>query len=129
MLKEISFILIWKLLWLFLNVSKYMWYHNLCFAIFLKNLQNTVHSRKQKWQHHSAENSRFCVFSYHRKKWKSYFQKRNVPFPFSSDYLFFYSLFVLFIRIWKYSWQYPGFHVITLVCMQSAAAPCCQWGN
>jgi hypothetical protein len=36
-------------------------------------------------------------------------------------------LFVLFIGIWKYSWQYPGFHLITSVPAVSSCTPLCQW--
>lgn len=119
MLREVSFILIWKLLWLLLNVSKYMWYHNFCSVLFWKTtkLPCTLQNRNDNIAQQKTADSR--LFSSRRNRWKNVFSEEKSPSPFLLRLPIFYSLFVLFIRIWKYSWQYPGFRIRAFSCYAS----------
>lgn len=51
--------------------------------------------------------------------------KHSYPlFPWVSSLFLICILF--FIRIWQYSWQYPGFHTISLECTQLTPKTFCQ---
>lgn len=102
------------------RIYMYRWYHNFSFVILTK-LQNLMHAIASELIMLLGKKQQRLTSSVTLEIGGAMLNAKKTP-PSLPRWPIFLSLFVFSIRIWKYSWQYPGFPIL-IPCASSYS--CC----